>query len=200
MNDHINITTMQSQWAREIEKIANAPVTDEEKIEAVKMLSLRIKNYLKEVGQEAMINELTGFVEQPFLGQFLDKRYMEAEHFGHDIAILVLGVRHFEVFWNSFGDLEAVKAILGVSKIIEDSIRDNDIVCRFGLDKFVVILPETNPNQASRLANMIKQQAENNLFAGNQKIEIIFAIASRSQGFDSSDRLFEQAMSQINNY
>jgi len=199
MSEHIKITTMQSQWAREIEKIANVQVSDEEKIEAVKLLSIRIKNYLKEAGQEVMINGLTGFVEQPFLGQFLDKRYMEAEHFGNDISLLTLGIRHFEVFWNSFGDLETVKVILEVSKIIRNSIRDNDVVCRFGLDKFVVILTETNPNQASRLANIIKQQVENKDFAG-QRIEVIYAIASRSQGFDTSDKLFEQTMSQINNY
>jgi len=101
---HVNLKEKERQWIEEIEKIASSDHSIAERIEAVKLLSSRIENYLKEAGDNVVIDELTGFVSQAFLGQFLDKKFQESQNFNEDLTIVILHLKLFSVFWDSFGD------------------------------------------------------------------------------------------------
>lgn len=195
--NHMHFAHMQHEWLEEISRIAASPKSSAEKIEAVKLLASRINGLVKESGENIIIDDLTGFVSQPFIGQFLEKRYLEADHFSEDISVLILSLKDFEVYQESFGDLEAATVILEVAKIIESSIRDDDIACRYGSDKFFVILPEVDSSQAARLGEIIKQKVEGHIFGQNNQISLGYGLASKSQGADSSEKLLEDALTNL---
>ncbi|KKQ94970.1 MAG: Diguanylate cyclase (GGDEF) domain-containing protein [candidate division CPR2 bacterium GW2011_GWC1_39_9] len=195
---HVNLKEKERQWIEEIEKIASSDHSIAERIEAVKLLSSRIGNYLKEAGDNVVIDELTGFVSQAFLGQFLDKKFQESQSFNEDLTIVVLHLKLFSVFWDSFGDMAAASASSLIADIIEKSVRSGDVVCRFENDKFVIIMLDTDATQATRISDMIKHEVQITNFGRNDHLGLDFAVVSKNQGYDSPDRMFEQALNLIN--
>ncbi|KKR27870.1 hypothetical protein A2Y26_03960 [candidate division CPR2 bacterium GWD2_39_7] len=188
----------QHEWLAEVGKIAASSSSPAEKIEAVKLLYKRIDSFIKDAGDKIIVDELTGFINQPFLGQFLDKRFLEADDFGEDISVVVFEIKLFDIFWDGFGDLEAARAISKIASVIEDSIRDNDLVCRFETNKFVLILPDTHETQALRIAETIALKSKEINFEKNDHLELVYGIASKSDGANTSDGLFEAALAGLN--
>jgi diguanylate cyclase (GGDEF)-like protein len=59
-----------------------------------------------------------------------------------------------------------------MATIILSSVRDTDVIARYGGDEFVVILPETGVEQATHVASRIRERIEKHQFNGGRRLEL----------------------------
>ncbi len=57
--------------------------------------------------------------------------------------------------------------IISLSQVIKSSLRETDILARYGGDEFVVMLPETIHSKAFEIAERIRQSVENTSFSAD---------------------------------
>ena len=57
----------------------------------------------------------------------------------------------------------------GVVEIIDTSIRDTDILCRYGGEEFIVILPQTDKREAMRVGERIRTAIAATVFGGGDE-------------------------------
>jgi diguanylate cyclase (GGDEF)-like protein len=70
-------------------------------------------------------------------------------------TVLMIDVTDFRRVNHRFGDLAGDHLLLVAAQLIRSTFRGSDIVCRFGGDEFVVVMPETMPEQTvSPIARM----------------------------------------------
>jgi diguanylate cyclase (GGDEF)-like protein len=70
-------------------------------------------------------------------------------------TVLMIDVTDFRKVNDRFGDLAGDHLLLVAAQLIRSTFRGSDIVCRFGGDEFVVVMPETTPEQtASPIARL----------------------------------------------
>ncbi|MGY2574647.1 GGDEF domain-containing protein [Vibrio sp. C8] len=104
-----------------------------------------------------------------------------------DISLLLLDIDYFkninDRYGHDFGDF-VLKAF---SELISQNIRQDDLFSRIGGEEFVLILPQTKPEFAIRVAEDLRQKIEQSEFEFQQQtlgITCSFGIAFCTQHFD----------------
>ncbi|PPB53681.1 GGDEF domain-containing protein [Campylobacter hyointestinalis] len=71
------------------------------------------------------------------------------------IAILMIDLDHFKEVNDNYGHDCGDIVLKTVAVTLKDSVRNDDIVCRFGGDEFLIICPHTSLQGATKVANNI---------------------------------------------
>jgi diguanylate cyclase (GGDEF)-like protein len=81
--------------------------------------------------------------------------------------------------------------------VILASVRDTDVVSRYGGDEFVVVLPETDLDMGLRVAERVRERIEGHNFNGGRglrlKLTASFGVASFPSHAQSPQQLIARA-------
>jgi diguanylate cyclase (GGDEF)-like protein len=77
----------------------------------------------------------------------------------------MLDIDCFKLYNDGFSHSEGNKILRSVGKILQETVREIDIACRYGGDEFAVILPETAREDARRIAERIRETIAGAAFA-----------------------------------
>ena len=98
----------------------------------------------------ALQEELSALSYRDDLTGLNNRRYFE-ELFAHEsaislrkqspLAVVILDIDHFKKFNDQHGHAAGDSVLEGVGRMLANSFRDIDVVCRFGGEEFVVLLP-----------------------------------------------------------
>ncbi|MDF1525627.1 MAG: diguanylate cyclase [bacterium] len=92
---------------------------------------------------------VTGLYNQRFLYESLKSEIRRVSRNFKDLTVALLDLDNFKSFNDTYGHLKGDKALAGIAEIIRNSIREGvDSAYRYGGDEFMIILPETNLDQA----------------------------------------------------
>ena len=108
--------------------------------------------------KRAITDEFTGVYNRRFLEDSLEQIVAEARSAGKPLSLFMTDLDRFreinELYGNKIGD----EAILGVVRSLKALLREKDIICRFGGDEFVVLLPDTDSIEATRIASSVVEE------------------------------------------
>ena len=110
------------------------------------------------------IDELTGLYNYRYLGIALEREMRRAERYGLSMSIIFLDVDLLKVVNDTYGHLIGSQALKEVANVIKNSVREVDIVIRYGGDEYTIILIETNRQGASVVAERIRSTIANQTF------------------------------------
>jgi diguanylate cyclase (GGDEF)-like protein len=82
------------------------------------------------------------------------------------ILLLYLDVDSFKYINDTFGHKEGDKVLKEVVQFFKSTLREVDIICRVGGDEFLLIFPDSSPNDAP----LIRERLSKNLEKLNQKL------------------------------
>ncbi|MEZ4762351.1 MAG: sensor domain-containing diguanylate cyclase [Calditrichia bacterium] len=83
---------------------------------------------------------------------------------GSQLSLLILDVDYFKNYNDTLGHPAGDDVLRKVSKILQTSVRDNDIVARYGGEEFAVILSGAEKQGAIKLAERIRAKVEDASF------------------------------------
>ncbi|UPO90926.1 histidine kinase N-terminal 7TM domain-containing protein [Niallia sp. Man26] len=115
-----------------------------EKIEMQKMLK-----------QLASIDGLTQVYNRTY---FLKKaeEMLSASTIQANVSLIMFDIDFFKKINDQYGHEAGDIVLSHVAKVAKKTIRDEDIIGRYGGEEFIILLPETSLNEAYRLANVIR--------------------------------------------
>jgi len=76
---------------------------------------------------------------------------------------VIFDIDHFKLLNDQQGHLEGDRLLQGVAKLLDDSARETDIVSRYGGEEFVVVMPQTDLEEASIFAERLRATIEREL-------------------------------------
>jgi two-component system cell cycle response regulator len=118
-----------------------------------------------EVAQErAMTDALTGLLNRYGLQRILTHEHAEALRYDRSLSCLMIDLDNFKGINDSYGHSMGDVALRQVADILTEAVRRSDMVCRYGGEEFVVLLPETNLEGAVALGEKIRAAADSRLF------------------------------------
>ena len=68
---------------------------------------------------------------------------------------MMIDLDHFKLFNDNFGHDAGDHVLKAVSQVLKDSLRQEDIACRYGGEEFCIVCPATNEQQALQIAKRI---------------------------------------------
>lgn len=107
---------------------------------ALALANLRLCETLR---SQAIRDPVTGLFNRRYLEETLAREVHRAARRGATLGIIMLDIDHLKHFNDSYGHQAGDALLRAVGKYLQDHTRGEDIVCRYGGDEFILILPET---------------------------------------------------------
>lgn len=120
------------------------------------VVALESVDHCRELEQLSLIDPLTGLYNYRYFIQRLDQEVHRLERYPKPLSLLRLDVDNFRSYNDAYGHDEGDELLREIGRILQDKSRKTDVVCRYAGDEFAVILPETGPAGALRIAEDIR--------------------------------------------
>lgn len=120
----------------------------------------QLRQEVVKVRTEALTDGLTGLVNRRGLEIELASSLAEAEMGSPGPSLLIADIDFFKRINDSYGHLFGDKVLKAVAQILRDNVKGKDTAARYGGEEFVVLLPDTPPEGARRLAENIRAIVE----------------------------------------
>lgn len=110
--------------------------------------------------QQAELDELTGTYNRHKLMELLRGQLSEFHRYKHPFSLILLDVDHFKTFNDRFGHLIGDQVLRRVAENCGAGLREHDMLCRYGGEEFVIVLPHTCGSEAIPLAERLRDRIE----------------------------------------
>lgn len=102
------------------------------------------KQFEEDLARMARHDPLTGVLNRYALDELLEREATRSKRYTRPIGLLMIDVNRFKEINDRFGHGTGDKVLQAVAAVIQQSIRESDILVRYGGDEFLVVLPETS--------------------------------------------------------
>jgi diguanylate cyclase (GGDEF)-like protein len=122
-----------------------------------------------------LTDQSTGVFTLSYLHSCLENERQRADQMGVPAAVAYLDLVNLERVNREFGHTVGDIVLKAAAQLLANNVRSGDVVGRVGGDEFLIIMPETNLQQARRLLRDIRAAIENyELDLGNRgKIDFL---------------------------
>ena len=144
---------------------------------------------------EAVTDPLTGLANRRRFMEELGLKVSRVQRYSRELAVILVDLDNFKGINDHHGHAAGDDVLCAVAGVLLSGVRDLDVPARLGGEEFAVLLPETNLEGATILAERLRQQvAELRLSVpgGQSPVTASFGIAA-SPPARSADALLEAA-------
>jgi diguanylate cyclase (GGDEF)-like protein len=117
--------------------------------------------------QLSMHDDLTGLYNYRYLHTRLSEEFKRAERYHDPLACIVIDIDRLQAMNDLGGRPFGDSVVRGVAEVIRKSVREVDVVARFGGDEFLVVLPSTHFAGSVTVAERIWREVTEKPFLGD---------------------------------
>ena len=129
------------------------------KTEALKKANALLENI-------AIHDNLTGLYNHRYFQNRISAEIHRCQRYGEFFSLLFIDLDHFKNYNDINGHMEGDELLKTIARLFMDVFRTTDSIARYGGDEFVVILPETNFDQAVFVGNKLCREVAEFPFGG----------------------------------
>lgn len=150
---------------------------------------------LKKLQISAATDSLTGLYNRRLFDEYCDKELNRAKRYGHQLAIVILDLKKLKEVNDVHGHLRGDHVLKMAAATLRSSLRASDSAFRIGGDEFVLLLPQTDAEQADTLCRRLRAQYEAELAPLDLRIGVTldFGIAVFPEAGEKKDDLMSAA-------
>jgi diguanylate cyclase (GGDEF)-like protein len=112
---------------------------------------------------EARTDSLTGVSNRRALDETLDNMFALMNRYQTTFSVVIVDIDHFKQINDEQGHLHGDRMLQQFARLLDELVRDTDVVARYGGEEFVVIMPQTPPRGARTFAERLRRAVEERL-------------------------------------
>ena len=138
---------------RELHQLAS---TANQMISKIRMQKAELEKYSKSMKQLARTDSLTGLLNHNAIMENMQSRMHEADRYHTPLSVIMLDIDDFKSINDTYGHQFGDEVLVRVSSVFNKTLRETDIIGRYGGEEFLILLPNTNLDNAWRVAEKIR--------------------------------------------
>ena len=119
--------------------------------------SKELKNMHNKLQIMLKYDDLTGLANRRYFMDYFEEKLNEAKENKNNLSLLMLDIDKFKDINDTFGHQRGDHTLKEVSSILTENVRKEDLAARLGGDEFLVLLPNTDQDNAEKIAKRIKE-------------------------------------------
>ena len=119
------------------------------------LANIRLRATLRE---QSLRDPLTGLFNRRYLGELLEREVRRAAREGYALSLMIADLDHFKDLNDAFGHAAGDAVLRDIGRILAESVRGDDIACRYGGEEFVLVLPKATVDDAHRRADALRER------------------------------------------
>ena len=148
-------------------------------------MEMYIDKYIGEIIRElkflADFDSLTGIYNRRKIEDILMFEIERSKRYGKPLSVLFIDIDNFKEINDTYGHRKGDQVLRRVASLIREELRSTDFVGRFGGEEFLVVLPETGPEEAVKVAERIRRVIERADFGG-VKVTVSVGVTGYAEG------------------
>lgn len=117
---------------------------------------LEAKRLTETLRESSLRDAMTGLNNRRFLEEYVDTLVATARRRKIELAIMVLDIDYFKMVNDTYGHDAGDAVLKSLAAVLRTSVRASDMVIRFGGEEFLIVLQETEVDNALRVAENIR--------------------------------------------
>ncbi len=118
------------------------------------LANLRLRDTLR---QQSIRDPLTGLFNRRHMNDVIGREFARARREDRQVAVALVDIDHFKRINDTHGHDAGDHVLVQVAHTIETQVRQGDIVCRYGGEEFIVILPDISQESVIERAEQMRQ-------------------------------------------
>jgi two-component system cell cycle response regulator len=120
--------------------------------------------YHEEIYRLTILDGLTQIHNQRYMSEFLDREVVRSQRHARPLAVLMIDLDRFKTINDTFGHLCGDFVLREMTDVIRTTVRKEDLFARYGGEEFVLVLVETDQQEAVLVAERIRQAVADHAF------------------------------------
>ncbi len=162
----------------------------------LKSLQDKLKQSNQMLLELSITDPLTGLNNRRSMMEVLEKEFDRHRRSGKHIGLIMIDIDHFKKVNDTYGHQKGDVVLQGLATLLKRHLRQYDTAARFGGEEFALILPETDLEEAARVAERLRRAAENLSFDKIPGLQISASLGVAcfpGEGIDTPDDLIREA-------
>jgi diguanylate cyclase (GGDEF)-like protein len=153
----------------------------------------KLQASLETIKEMAIRDDLTGFFNRRHLMELLETENNRSIRTGSVFSLAVLDLDKFKNVNDTHGHQAGDKVLKTFSAVIRSVLRKTDICGRYGGEEFLVVLTQTDLNEAKIFAERIRSRVEESMdlnFGNNSKVTVSIGLSEHRKNEDVEKTIF----------
>lgn len=159
----------------------------------------QLTRYAERLEREVYIDELTKTGNRRAFEKEVQQRLRQWNTEKTPLAFLLIDIDHFKKVNDCYGHRAGDKLLRNLSRVIQDQLGSDAVLCRYGGEELAVLLSGTTADEAKQMAERIRQSVEQQTFVFEElqlKMTVSIGITIAIQR-DNSAIFFQRADSAL---
>jgi diguanylate cyclase (GGDEF)-like protein len=145
--------------------------------EQIMNLDQKVKEKTEKLKQLAITDSLTGLYNRRYFSEMALEIFELEKRESDTLSIIMLDIDKFKRVNDTYGHQAGDEVIVQIAVILEHMKRESDIVCRYGGEEFVLLLPKTSGEGAYVVAERIREEVAETIIDFQKEKQISFTVS-----------------------
>ncbi|MGI8898109.1 MAG: diguanylate cyclase [Pyrinomonadaceae bacterium] len=152
----------------------------------------------KEFQLMSITDPLTSLLNRRYLQERMNEEVNRSKRYEYPMSFLMIDIDDFKSYNDLNGHLAGDQALQITAHCLKGVLRSADVACRYGGEEFGILLPQTPLNEASAIAERMRQRVAETVYPHGKSqplggVTISIGISSFHKHVDTPDRIIAAA-------
>lgn len=145
----------------------------------------------------AITDPLTGLYNRRYFDSHLASQFNRAQARKRPLSIMMIDIDHFKMINDNWGHSAGDQILQEIASRLQKNLRGIDLICRYGGEEFIIVMPNTELAAARKVAERIRGEIADRPFAlgGGRMLEVTasMGLSAKNPYEDSAEALLKRA-------
>lgn len=147
-----------------------------------------LENKLEQMSELVREDQLTGSLNRRGLEDVFEREIARADRKAAPLCIAMLDLDDFKKINDKYGHSAGDEALIHLVRIIKHTLRTMDVIARFGGEEFMIVLPDTELEEAVQTVTRVQRELTKQIFMHNHTRLLMTFSAGVAQRREAEDQ------------